>query len=277
MANELILVKQLPILEEKFQEKGAEIEEKVQQARALTVTDDNYKEIKKIRAQLNKESKSYADEFRMVKAQVLEPWKRIEDAYVYNIKDKYAAADAELKGKISEVENKLKDEKEAEIKAYYDEYAEAMGIDFCPWERAGIKVGLSESKKKLKDESKAVIDKIISDLELIETQEHKAEILAEYKIHLDVSRAVTIVTDRIAREAAEKEAAERRAAEKEEAASHDKEVRSHFTAPTVRAPEPVAPQETFIAFKVFGSIDDLTAVVEFLNAAGYRYEQITEV
>ena len=55
--NQLITVKQLPVLEEKFREKGAEIEEKVKTCQSMVVTEDNYKEIKKIRADLNKESK----------------------------------------------------------------------------------------------------------------------------------------------------------------------------------------------------------------------------
>lgn len=285
MANELILVKQLPVLEEKFREKGAEIEEKVQNARSMTVTEENYKDIKKIRAGLNKESKAYADEFKVVKAQVLDPWLKIEEAYKSNIRDKYAAADQALKQKIGEVEKGLRDEKEKEIRAYYEEYAEAIGVDFCDWDRAGIKVGLSDSKKKLKEESKALLDKIISDLELIETQENKEAVLAEYKISLDVSKAVTTVKDRIEREEAERIAAAQRAERAAAEKQHDEEVRSHFTEPVappvMRAPEPEPmpkPERVpFIAFKVYGSINALKAVVEFLNAAGYSYEQIKEV
>lgn len=276
MANELILVKQLPILEEKFQEKGAEIEEKLAQCREMTVTEENYKDIKKIRAELNKESKAYADEFRAVKAQVLEPWKRIEDAYVYNIKDKYAAADAELKKKINEVEQGLKDEKKEEIKAYYEEYAQALGVDFVDWDRAQIKVGLSDSKKSLKEQAKKLLDGIVSDMELIESQDHKEAILAEYKICLDVNKAILTVNDRIKREEEERKAAEAREAQREAEAAHDEEVRSHFTAPeqVPQEPELSVPEKPYIAFKVYGEMDELKAVVSYLQAAGVEWEQI---
>ena len=90
--NQLITVKQLPVLEEKFREKGAEIEEKVKTCQSMVVTEDNYKEIKKIRADLNKESKQYAEQFKEVKSKVLTPWQIVEEAYTENIKLKYAEA-----------------------------------------------------------------------------------------------------------------------------------------------------------------------------------------
>ena len=49
MAYELITVKQLPALEEHFKEIGAEIDAKVTQCQNMVVTEDNYKDIKKIR------------------------------------------------------------------------------------------------------------------------------------------------------------------------------------------------------------------------------------
>ena len=50
--------------------------------------------------------------------------------------------------------------------------------------------------KSLKEQAKAFVDKIADDLNLIETQEHKAEILVEYKQTLNVSQAITTVTNR---------------------------------------------------------------------------------
>lgn len=50
--------------------------------------------------------------------------------------------------------------------------------------------------KSLKEQAKAFIDKIVDDLNLIKTQEHKAEILVEYKQTLNVAQAITIVINR---------------------------------------------------------------------------------
>ena len=46
------------------------------------------------------------------------------------------------------------------------------------------------------DEEQEFIDKIADDLNLIDTQEHKAEILVEYKQSLNVSNAITTVNNR---------------------------------------------------------------------------------
>lgn len=277
---ELITVKQLPVLEEKFREKGAEIEEKVKACQSMVVTEDNYKDIKKVRAELNKEAKLYADEFRTVKIRVLTPWELVETAYNENVKKKYAIADQELKTKIGEVEQVLKDEKEAEITAYFEEYRQSLELDFVRWEDAQIRVGLSDSKKKLKEQAKEFLDHITDDLELISTQEHKAEILAEYKRTLNVSRAITTVSDRIAREEAERKAEAERQAKKEEEAKHDEEVRSHFTAPRqAKYPAEIVDEpyrEHFISFKVYGSVEELTQLVSFMKENGYRYEQIKQ-
>ena len=61
---------------------------------------------------------------------------------------------------------------------------------------ARINITLSASVKALKDQAKDFIDRVASDLLLIDTQEHKAEILVEYKKTLNASQAITTVSNR---------------------------------------------------------------------------------
>jgi ATP-dependent Lon protease len=70
----------------------------------LILSDENRKDIKKIRAELNKERMAFAEEFTVVKAEVLGPWQAVEDAYKENVQSKYKEADAALKVKIDEIE-----------------------------------------------------------------------------------------------------------------------------------------------------------------------------
>ena len=79
---------------------------------------------------------------------------------------------------------------------YFDEYAQSKSVDFVSLDKLGIKVTLSASLKSLKDKVKESIDKISDDIKLIETQEYSDEMLFEYKKSLNVSQAVTAVTDR---------------------------------------------------------------------------------
>ena len=75
-------------------------------------------------------------------------------------------------------------------------YLNSKNIDFVTFESANINVTLTASMKSLKEQAKNFIDKIVDDLNLIDTQEHKAEILVEYKQSLNVSQAITTVTNR---------------------------------------------------------------------------------
>ena len=55
--QELIIVKQLPIIEERLKGLSIEIDEKVKYAKSLVVSDETVKDVKKVRAELSKEFK----------------------------------------------------------------------------------------------------------------------------------------------------------------------------------------------------------------------------
>ncbi len=194
--QDLIVVKQLPQIEEHLKELSLEVEQKVENAKSLVCTEENVTTIKQIRASLNKEFKEVENQRKIVKEQILAPYMQFEEIYKMYISDKYKSADNDLKEKIDLTENELKNIKEQEIKDYFEEYKKANNIDFVTYSQARINVTLSASRKSLKEQAKQFIDKIVDDLKLIDTQEHKAEILVEYKQSLNVSQAITSVTNR---------------------------------------------------------------------------------
>lgn len=194
--QDLIVVKQLPQIEEHLKELSLEVDKKVEKTKGLVCTEENVKTIKQIRADLNKEFKEVEVQRKIVKEQILAPYMQFEEIYKTYISDKYKSADSDLKAKVDLVESELKTKKEQEIKEYFEEYKNANKVDFIEYGQAKINVTLSASMKSLKEQAKAFIDKIVDDLKLIETQEHKAEILVEYKQSLNVSNAITTVTNR---------------------------------------------------------------------------------
>lgn len=197
MSNqELIVVKQLPIIQEKLKTLSTEIDKKVETAKSLVCTEETVKEVKQVRADLNKEFKELETKRKLVKEQILAPYMQFEEIYKQCVSDKYKNADIELKNKVDSIENELKLKKEQEIKDYFEEYKTVNNIDFITYEQARINVTLSASIKSLKEQAKMFIDKVVDDLNLIETQEYKAEILVEYKQTLNVSNAITTVSNR---------------------------------------------------------------------------------
>lgn len=262
--HEMIVVKQLPIIEQQLKVVSAEIDAKVNGAIALVCTEENVKTIKEIRATLNKESKEYEDKRKQVKAEIMKPYEEFEAIYKECISDKYKTADIELKNKIDSVENELKANKKAEVVNYFNEYLNSKNIDFVSFEHANINITLSASMKSLKEQAKNFIDKIADDLNLIDTQEHKAEILVEYKQSLNVSNAITTVNNRF------------KAIEEEKAKEVQKQIEHVPTieeVPQMRLEAPEVEEEKItLGFTVKGTRTQLKALKEFLEAGGYDYE-----
>lgn len=274
----IIVVKQLPIIVEQLQEVKAEVTARAEQALSLVCTEDTVKDVKKVRSDLNKELKDYEECRKAVKQAIMKPYEQFEAVYNDCISETYKKADAELKNKIDSVENELKAQKTAEVKAYFDEYLQSKGIDFVTFESTHINVTLSASMKSLKEQAKAFIDKTSDDLALINTQEHKDEILYEYKASLNVSNAITTVANRYKAieetKAREEERKAREQAEAEAAAKVESVVEA-VAPPTVEpiAPPPVEEEKTYtLKFIVRGTMPKLKALKEFLNNGAYDYE-----
>lgn len=285
--TELIVVKQLPIIQEQLKQLSTEIEQKVENAKSLVCTEETVKEVKQVRADLNKEFKDLETQRKLVKEQVLAPYMQFEEVYKQYVSDKYKNADIELKNKVDSVENELKTKKEQEIKYYFEEYKTANNIDFITYEQARINVTLSASMKSLKEQAKAFIDKTVEDLNLIETQEHKAEILVEYKQTLNVSNAITTITNRFKAIEEEKRRQEEIAKRTFDAAFNEKEItqedkkmvngfinRAVERDTVLQAPTIEEKKEEILTlnFTVKGTRTKLKELKEFLESGGYDYE-----
>lgn len=275
--QDLIIVKQLPQIEEHLKELSIDVDKKVEYAKSLICTDENIKTIKQVRADLNKEFKGVEQQRKLVKEQILAPYMKFEDVYNQYISDKYKSADSDLKTKIDLTENEFKAKKEQEIKDYFEEYKIANNIDFITYGQARINVTLSASMKSLKEQAKQFIDKITDDLKLIETQEHKAEILVEYKQTLNVAQAITTVTNRFKAIEEEKKKEEQKVVHIEMNENHEitkksyEQLESIFNKP-LEQPKEEKEEVLTLKFTVKGTKTKLRALKEFLINGGYEYE-----
>ena len=280
MSNEIIVVKQLPVIEQQLAQIKAKVTERVSAVTKLICTEETVKEIKKARTELNAEFKAWEDKRKEVKTAVMSPYEQFEAVYKDCISDSYKAADKDLKQKIDEVEQELKNKKAAEVKSYFEEYLASKEIAFVTYEQAGINVTLSASLKSLKEQAKNFIDRIVSDLALIETfTDLKAEILVEYKKSLNVSDAITGVKARakaVQEEQARQEAeAEKRAAEAQRVEAIKAaipEAPAAVEAPTEQTAAPAPEKKFCIRFTVKGPREQLIALKKFLNEGEYEYE-----
>lgn len=282
MTENLIVIKQLPQIEEHLKDLSTEIDVKVNNAKKLVCTEETVKTVKQVRADLTKDFKNLEEQRKTVKEQILTPYMQFEEVYKTYVSNKYKEADIDLKQKIDSTENELKKQKEQEIKKYFEEYKTANNIDFVDFKQANINVTLTASKKNLKEQAKTFIDEIVDDLKLIETQEGKEEILVEYKRNLNVSKSIQEVANRHKLLEEEKkrqeelknkqlEEAQRQAdmsIKKQEVAT--KNALDNF----VIEPPKVIEQEEILTlkFKVRGTRSKLRELKRFLEDGGYDYE-----
>ena len=285
-----IFLKQLPIIEDRVKELGEKVRQRVETATSLVCTEDTYKEIKKERAELNKEFAAMEEQRKAVKKAILAPYDRFDETYKEYVAKPYQDADKQLGDKIREVENDLKHTKEKEVKDYYAEYLTSKGLDFPDFVATRIKITMTDSVKKLKGQAKEFIDFIAKDVDAIRGMEHADEILVEYKRDFILSSAIARVTARHkaieAEQAAEAERKARVQAQQEVAAKVQQEAEivaetqqeNVACEATLEAPvaQPTMEEKTeyVISFRVSGSKDKLKALKRFLEEGGYKYEQL---
>lgn len=285
--GDIIVVKQLPIIEDRLEEVYVSVKDRLEAMSNLVVTEENYKELKKTRADLNKEFGELETLRKSVKTAIEAPYKRFESGAYSRISSVYRDAISKLDGEIKDVEGGLKTQKQKELFVYYEEYRQSLGLDsaIADPKKSGIKVGLTGSMKALKEQARQYLDRIDGDLKMIDTLDNADEVLAEYRDCMSVTDAVRIVADRhkriederIRRTAEEENRKAREANEKavEEAIQQTQEAEVKDEVPVTPAVK-VAPEATseatepvlstkYLGYEIFGTLTQLKALKAFLK------------
>ncbi len=275
MIKDLIEIKQLPVIEEQLKSVSKTIDERVKNATSLVCTEETVKTVKELRASLNKDYKEFETRRKEIKEKILAPYMQFEEVYKECISNKFKSADSELKQKIDNVEDELKAKKEQDIKDYFEEYKTANDIDFVTYEQANINVTLTASIKSLKEQAKAFIDKIVDDLNLIQTQECKEEILVEYKQTLNVSNSIQMVANRhkaLEEEKKKQEEIERKLSQSVIISAEQNPYKQQMQE-TLQAPVEEKQEEILtLKFTVKATKAKLKELKQFLENGGYEYE-----
>lgn len=279
--REIAVVKQLPVIEEWMESVSAQVTEKVQRAVNLVCTQETVKEVKQVRADLNKEFAEWEANRKRVRDAVMAPYDAFNEKYNQYIAAQYKEADAALRDKIGEVESALKAEKEADARAYFAELAAVKHLDWLTFDRLAVKITLSRSGKNIRDEIEQRLTAIAESVGMIEKLPDAEEVFAEYQRTLNLPAAMQTVASR--KEAIEANRrrqeemqarlqAEKEAAEKVEAAATP-EPPTTLEPPKEQAPDEPAQAEKYrVSFAVIGTMDELRALKAFLENGGFTYE-----
>lgn len=195
--NKIVLL-QYPVIQHSLETMGQSVTERLNELNIdnLVATEDTIGTLKKLRADLNKESKEFEMQRKAIKEAVLTPYNEFEAVYKEQIITKYKLVDETLKEKINSFEMQLKTALKTELEKYFEEIRDMEQLDWLTFKSLNIDINLSTSPKKYKEQILKTVQDIVSDLDLIKTDQHSAEILVEYKKDLNVSQAIKTVRER---------------------------------------------------------------------------------
>lgn len=278
--QELAVVSQLPIITQRLKEVSEDIKQRTDVAMSLVVTEDNISDIKKVRASLNKEFTEYENVRKTIKKQIMQPYDEFNAQYEEYISNAFKAADKDLKSKIDDGEQKIKDEKEQGLHEYFEELRESMHLEnVVNWYDLQIKVNLSDSQKKLKELINSKLDTISNEVKLIELEEYADDIMLEYTRDFNFSRAKLEVLNRVS----EKKRLEEERLKRQQQEEQDKQLEQKVeeAEDELKIPEEIVTleeekKETEFAtlFRVVGTRDQIVSVRNFMVENNIKFENV---
>lgn len=210
------------------------------------------------------------DSRKLTEKTILEPYKKFETEYNKLIKKPLQQADKDLKAKVDEVEDNLRQEKTNTFIKRFEELKAKHNIDFVKFEQVKLNIQLSTSATSLENELTDFFDKVKNDLAVIETNANKERVLVKYMQDLDLSNAIVTVDREIKQEEeliAKREADKLALEQAKQAHEQVKEVKPTINTPVVEE----APELITMTFTVTGTKEQLIAVREYMKGNNIEY------
>lgn len=267
--NELITIETLPVIKYHLEQLSVEIKEKVDRANSLIVNEDTVKDVKKTRAELNKEFAELETQRKNVKQAIMSKYDEFEDIYKENVSNLYKNADNELKIKIDEVENQLKFDKEQELKEFFNQYKETYHLEFINFDDIGLNITLSASMTSLKGQIKDFCERIDKDVQLIQNDENKDELMLEYRRNgFDYQKAKLTLIEK-----------QKQLEELKQQMEHKQEIDEEEKKVVINVESIIVPKEIIssdeiieVEFKVKDTKEKIKKLKEYMEEIGIKYE-----
>lgn len=262
--NEIVKIEQMPKVFSQLEKIGKYIDKQIKDIDKLECTEENKQEVKKRRTEINKTLELLDDRRKYIKTKLLEPYEIFNKKYEEECKIKLSNASNLLKEKIDFIEETQKKEKEIELREFVEEHCKANNVH-VDFEKIGLNITLSASMKSLKDQAKAFIEKVASDLKLIEMEEYSSEILYEYGKNMDYVAAKTAVLQR------HKEIEEINKATQQATETTTQEQKIEETVDEIIAPVEIEEVETY-QFEVKATKEQIKKLIDFMKELGVEYK-----
>lgn len=274
--KQIMVLEALPVIKTYLENLSVEIKEKVDKSLSLVCTEDTVKDVKKVRAELNKEFQELEAQRKEIKSAIFDKYNEFETIYKDRVANLYTEADSSLKEKITNVEYQLKKEKEEEIREFFEEHCKARNLDgwFC-YEMITLNVTLSASMKSLKEKIIAILDEVAKAIQLIKMEEFADEIMLEYKNSLDFGNSKMKVVERHKQlelmKQREEELARKKAEEEKVIEVVEEVIEEEITAPELIEEEVEEQQMMVVAFQVTATVEQIRELKQWLKERNIQY------
>ena len=275
--KQIMVLEALPVIKTYLENLSVEIKEKVDKSLSLVCTEDTVKDVKKVRAELNKEFQELEAQRKEIKSAILDKYNEFETIYKARVANLYTEADSSLKEKITNVEYQLKKEKEEEIREFFEEHCKARNLDgwFC-YEMITLNVTLSASMKSLKEKIIAILDEVAKAIQLIKMEEFADEIMLEYKNSLDFGNSKMKVVERHKQlelmQKRQEELARKKAEEEKVIEVVEEVIEEEITAPELVEEEVEEEQQMMVVeFQVTATVEQIRELKQWLKERNIQY------
>lgn len=235
-------------------------------------TEDTLTDAKEEKANVNK----FKDKVAEFRKNIIAEYKKPIEVFEQTAKDTEKLL-AETYDTINIQVKKYEEEKKEQIYQlcvdYFNEQAISKNIDFATFDQMNVNITLGmatktgDLTKKTKEDIEAFVERIEKDIELINSGEYVNETLVEYKQTLNASQSILDVKRRMQQIEEEKAKQEEINKQKEIEKETIKKVDETLSAPKEE-------EKTYsVTFKVWGTIEELKRMKEYLVNGGYKYEQ----
>lgn len=200
MEQQIIRLEAMPVLKNSIKEAGHLFEQmaiEVGLGSDVVVTSENRPLVKSMVAELTKKYNEFETSRKTLKNELMKDYEELMVVYKEEISDRFIKLTEQAKRAIAASESAEVDEKENSARGYFDEAIAVAGIDYIKFENVGLKINLTVSAKKLREEIDTFIARMQDNENLINLEEFKVEIFTEYKRNgLNASKAILDVKAR---------------------------------------------------------------------------------
>lgn len=284
----LIKVTRLPEITERLQMLKEKWEQQATDAQAMVCTEETVQAVKAARAAMRKEFDEAEKQRKAAKVAYMATWVNVETVYNDCVKNPFIMADMAYREKIEEIEDAQKARCEEACREYFAELCAVHGVEFLRYEQSGVRITLTEAKKKtpsgLFDKLNEFVSRVACDLDAIGTMDPSvsALVMVEYKKNgLNLARAEKTLHDAMNTYEQERKSAEERNEKKRLEAEAVAKVEA--VAPVLAPPEvitpPVKKEEGWplltVTLKMTAKRDKIVKLREFMKSEGIKYERTT--